>query len=422
MGRVVRRSTLIGLVAAHVLAGCASVEPHIAPTPAILKDPRVDFVAQVPAALRATSLPVFYATTRAPADEGHYGNADGGGMMLGVAQVRLGEPGWTWTQLVESNRASSVEHLRPGAVESIEEFGKADRSAELNEAERRFVAAVERQIERSSNSELVIYIHGYRVAFDEVTVQMGSFSHYLGEGATVTFQWPTGAMFWNYLTDCPRAERYIPDIVRLLELASRTSAGYINVMAYSCGSPLLASALAQLRARHPELGHAQLQKRYRLGNVIFAASDIDLKTFAREHVQPAIDLARHVVIYFSQLDRALGFSTLLAGASRLGKPDIADLSIDEIERLSDPRLQAINVTDVRGAHEMGGMKGHGYWYANEIISSDVALSLRYPIPPERRCLQNDPPGTRVWRIGSDYVDCVVRRLLEAFPQLQPAAR
>lgn len=342
--------------------------------------------------------------------------------MLGVAQVRLGEPGWTWTQLVESNRASSVEHLRPGAVESIEEFGKADRSAELNEAERRFVAAVERQIERSSNSELVIYIHGYRVAFDEVTVQMGSFSHYLGEGATVTFQWPTGAMFWNYLTDCPRAERYIPDIVRLLELASRTSAGYINVMAYSCGSPLLASALAQLRARHPELGHAQLQKRYRLGNVIFAASDIDLKTFAREHVQPAIDLARHVVIYFSQLDRALGFSTLLAGASRLGKPDIADLSIDEIERLSDPRLQAINVTDVRGAHEMGGMKGHGYWYANEIISSDVALSLRYPIPPERRCLQNDPPGTRVWRIGSDYVDCVVRRLLEAFPQLQPAAR
>jgi len=251
---------------------------------------------------------------------------------------------------------------------------------------------------------------------------MGSFSHYLGEGATVTFQWPTGAMFWNYLTDCPRAERYIPDIVRLLELASRTSAGYINVMAYSCGSPLLASALAQLRARHPELDHAQLQKRYRLGNVIFVASDIDLKTFASEHVQPALDLARHVVIYFSQLDRALGFSTLLAGASRLGKPDIADLSIDEIKRLSNSRLQAINVTDVRGAHEMGGMKGHGYWYANEVISSDVALSLRYPIPPERRCLENDPPGTRVWRIGSDYVDCVVARLLEAFPQLKPAER
>lgn len=139
-------------------------------------------------------------------------------------------------------------------------------------------------------------------------------------------------------------------------------------------------------------------------------------------MQPTLDLSRQVVIYFSQLDRALGFSTLLAGASRLGKPDIADLTIAEIERLSSPRLQAIDVTDVRGAHEMGGMRGHGYWYANEIISSDVALSLRYPIPPERRCLKNDPPGTRVWRIESDYVDCVISRLLAAFPQLQPAAR
>jgi len=116
MGRLLRTSTLVGCLAACVLAGCASVEPHLAPTPAILKDPRVDFAAQVPAALRSTHLPVFYATTRAPAAEGHYGNADGGGVTLGVAQVRLGEPGWTWTQLVESNRASSVEHPRLGAV------------------------------------------------------------------------------------------------------------------------------------------------------------------------------------------------------------------------------------------------------------------------------------------------------------------
>lgn len=49
---------------------------------------------------------------------------------------------------------------------------------------------------------------GYRVTFDEVAVRMGSFAHYLGHGAIVTFQWPTGPNFWNYLTDCPRAERY----------------------------------------------------------------------------------------------------------------------------------------------------------------------------------------------------------------------
>ena len=39
--------------------------------------------------------------------------------------------------------------------------------------------------------------------------------------------------------------------------------------------PLLASALARLRARHPELDRDALQRRYRIGNVIFVASDVD---------------------------------------------------------------------------------------------------------------------------------------------------
>ena len=165
-------------------------------------------------------------------------------------------------------------------------------------------------------------------------------------------------------------------------LLARSKAEHVNVMAYSCGSPLLASALARLRARHRELDREALQRRYRLGDVIFVASDVDLKTFARDHVQPALDLSRQVIVYFSTADRALGFSAMVAGVSRLGQPDISDLTVDELQRLgADPRFQAIDVTDVRGAHEMGGMKGHGYWYANEIISTDVTLALRYPIPP-----------------------------------------
>lgn len=409
-------SILTALVLA--LAGCASVEPHLVPTPAVLKDPRLDFVTPTPEALRTTHVPVFYGTTRGKSDEGHYGNADGGGMMLGVAQVRLGDPGMSWDDLIESHRASTVEQPRPGAVESVEEFGRANPDGTSDDAEQRFIAAIDTQIAKIPNQELIVYVHGYRVTFDEVAVQMGSFSHYLGQGATVTFQWPTGTMFWNYLTDCPRAERYIPDIERLLVLASRTRARYVNVMAYSCGSPLLASALARLRARDPQMDHDALQRKYHIGNVIFVASDVDLKTFAREHVTPALDLAQQVVIYFSRIDRALGFSSLLAGASRLGKPDIADLSVEDIRRLDNPRLQAIDVTSVRGAHEMGGMKGHGYWYANEVISSDVALSLRYPIPPANRCLENRPAGSHVWVIPENYVECVGGRLYSAFPELR----
>jgi esterase/lipase superfamily enzyme len=421
VSRGARSRVGVSCAALWLLAGC-TVEPHLMPTPAIFKDQRLDFAPALPVELRSTHLPVFYATTRAPAPAsktGHYVNARGEGMQLGVAEIRLGEPGWTFEDLVVSNRTNTVKQVRPGAVQGVEEFGKAREDGELGDAERRFLAQIHAQLSRAGNQELVLYVHGYRVTFDEVAVQMGSFAHFLGHGAMVTFQWPTGLYFWNYLTDCPRAERYIPDIERLIALLARSSTRNINVIGYSCGSPLLAAALVRLRMRHPEEGHEDLLKRYRLGNVIFVGSDVDLKTFAREHVPPALDLAQQVLVYASRRDRALFFSNLIAGASRLGKPDINDLTPRELERLAaDPRFQVIDVTDVRGAHEMGGMKGHGYWYANDWISTDVTVSLRHPIPPARRCLVNDPRRPRVWQIPEDYPRCVADRLLEALPALR----
>ncbi len=49
-----------------------------------------------------------------------------------------------------------------------------------------------------------------------------------------------------------------------------------------------------------------------------------------------------------------------------------DLTRQDLARLAaDSRFEVVDVTNVRGAHEMGGMKEHGYWYANEWISTDT---------------------------------------------------
>ena len=81
-------------------------------------------------------------------------------------------------------------------------------------------------------------------------------------------------------------------------------------------------------------------------------------------------------------------------------------------------MARVPVTDVRGAHEMGGMRGHGYWYSNEWIATDVVLLLRYPIPPEKRCLVQAGKAKTVWGFPADYPDCVAQRLLEARPELK----
>jgi esterase/lipase superfamily enzyme len=214
-GRAPRRLFAAALA---VIAGCAS-DPHLMPAPVVFKDERLDLATALPAELRSTRLPVFYATTRAPVpagEPGHYTNSPGDGVTLGVADVRLGEPGGTWSDLTASDRTSTVGEVRPGAVERIQEFGRVDGEGAPGEAERRFLAAIDARLASVRNRQLVLYVNGYRVTFDEVAVLMGSFAHYLGHGAMVTFQWPTGQYFWNYLTDCPRAERYISDIERLI--------------------------------------------------------------------------------------------------------------------------------------------------------------------------------------------------------------
>jgi esterase/lipase superfamily enzyme len=172
------------------------------------------------------------------------------------------------------------------------------------------VAAVDRQVQASSTGEAVIYVPGYRVTFDQVLVFMGAWAHYLGRSsAVVAFSWPTGTRVWNYFLDCRRAQAFVPDIERLIALvAEKTQARRLNLIAFSCGSPLLAEALVKLRARHPEEDHAALQRRYRIGNALFVAADIDLKTFARAHLPAVSDVAVRTLVYVSKDDGALKWS------------------------------------------------------------------------------------------------------------------
>src|SRR5574341_1481435 len=83
--------------ALSAVGGCATTgDPYMPPTPAVFKIESIDFEPHLPAAVRTTKVPVFFATTRAPAEEeaGHYRNAADENIRIGVAHVGLGEPGW----------------------------------------------------------------------------------------------------------------------------------------------------------------------------------------------------------------------------------------------------------------------------------------------------------------------------------------
>ena len=415
---------VLALVIATVTIGaCATPDGyHLMATPVVYKDPELNFESQIPPAKRSVDASMYYETRRAPVaagEPGYYGDEPSDEVRIGVATIQLAPSGWTFEQFRNAARQSTAEKPMYGKVERIEELGTVRTGQARTAGERELIARINAQLAGREKPEVILYVHGYRVTFDEVAVMMGSLSANLGYNVTTAFAWPTGQHWWNYLSDCPNAEKYIPDIERMIDLLSRTKARYVNLLAYSCGSPLLAEALAHLRTRFPDDGHEALAKRYRIGTVIFAASDIDLKTFARDHIPPIMDLSQQTIVYISRRDAALGFSSIVAGASRIGRPDIDELSHKDVERIAaDPRLQAINVTNVRGSHEMGGISGHGYWYANEWIATDVLLALRYPIPPEKRCLERMRGKSNTWTFPTNYADCVSQRLLDAYPELK----
>ena len=410
------------LVQVGLLVACSGGDDDVAwtmmPAPIIMQDPRFDFTRLVAPENRDTDVSVLYATRRAPAPEGareRYLRSAGDSVRLGLAHVELGEPGGSFADLVESDRTSSVDALRPARVTSVEEFGKLG-----SNAEQAFIAAIDRQVRASRTGEAVIYVPGYRVTFDQVMVLMGSWGHYLGRSsAVVAFSWPTGTQFWNYLLDCRRARAFIPEIEQLVSLvAERSQAKRLNLIAFSCGAPLLAEALVRLRDRHPEEDHAALQRRYRIGNAIFVAADIDLGTFTRSQLPALSDIAVRTQVYVSEDDAALKFSSFLSGASRLGRPRLGELTRDDLETLaSNQQLVGIDVAGVYGAHELRGIRGHGYWVANTRVSTDVLLSMVYPFDPAWRGLVHEPDRS-MWTFPDDFPQRVGDALYKAAPALR----
>jgi hypothetical protein len=154
-----RRGALL-LALVMLMGGCRGDEPEwtMFPAPIIMQDPRLDFTRFVAPQNRTTDVDVLYATTRAPAPAGaveRYLRRPGDQVRLGLARVKLGEPGWSFADLVESDRTNTIEKLRPARVISVEEFGHMG-----GPADEALIAAINRQVDASRTGEAVIYLPG----------------------------------------------------------------------------------------------------------------------------------------------------------------------------------------------------------------------------------------------------------------------
>ena len=233
-----------------------------------------------------------------------------------------------------------------------------------------FYQQLREQVASSPDRELLVFVHGFNVTFEDAARRTAQMAHDLKlQGAPVFYSWPADKYFLlTYGKDESSVSWSAPHLKEfLLELVHNTDARAINLVAHSMGNLALTTALREI--------DLQLRDEARLFNqVVLAAPDIDADDF-RDNIAPAIQrTAKQVTLYASSNDIALGASRLLHRNPRAGDTSRGLVLV--------PGMVTIDVSNIDG-----GPWGHSYYGASDPVLRDLHLLLT-SLPPERRTWLN----------------------------------
>jgi len=191
-----------------------------------------------------------------------------------------------------------------------------------------------------------------------------------------------------------------------LEILGRYSnARNIDILAYSAGAQVLSPALAELRQKYDDEDIDQLKKRLRLGEIYFAAPDVDFRVFL-ENLATYIDLPKHVTLALNPDDSVLKYAARHHKVSRAGRPDPNELSGEETQWVIDAsRKMPLDILWITSETIPDMDKGsHSFWYSHPWVSTDVLVQFLFQARPEDRGLAEyeGEMGGRIWYFPEDY--------------------
>ncbi len=438
------RTSLV-LLTLLFLVGCQSTV-HLMPTPVVMQAGKHDPFTKTPESERSSSIIVGYATNRMPigAKQSRFYSRDfDQDIRMGLAEVRIGAGDQSWEEIhkLSIEGAGKLESIL--SLQQVSEQGvlKEDDSLEtlppeLKDLFLRFNEA----IEDSATRDITIYVHGANNNFYRTASQAAQYRHFTGRQVIVVlYSWPSAESIIRYGTDIRNIVKTVPTFVRFVKLlAKHTNARKINILAYSAGATLTTKSLAVLGRDTSQLDRESYRQSLRLGSIYFAAPDTDFDEFVEEY-RSYQDIVDNVTMTMNRYDSVLGIATeehrsrhenilhtsdqQRSGKSRLGKPDIDDLTTEQanwiLEQTQKPNFTVI---DIDPKTIPGMAKGsHDYWYQSPWVSTDALLDLNFHALPEDRGLTSvtTKRGARIWYFPADYetrVDEALDRLSEKIQQ------
>jgi hypothetical protein len=395
-----------------LLAGCQPTV-YLMPTPEVLRGGQIDpFAVNVEEALDR-DVRVAYATNRMHSPDSSrwpYITLFDQHLRLGIATVRLGKNVLSADELHVSSTAAERELDIPLFLVDTRQdavLEAQDRGSPLPREAAEFFEDINALLARSRDPDITVYVHGANNTFYRASAQAAQYAHFTGRNSVVIFfSWPSAESILRYAVDVNNARRTVPVFAHLIELlAQHTDARYIDVLAYSAGAQVLSPALAALRAREPLQDERTLRKRLRLGEIYFAAPDVDFSGFLRD-LATYDDMVQHVTLALNPNDQVLALAARHHGVSRAGRPDPNELTEDETRLVRAAfNEMSFDLLWVDPDAIPGLARGaHDFWYNHPWISTDVLIQLLFQARPEDRglLLVEDTEGRRAWTFGPDY--------------------
>lgn len=408
---------LAGLLAVWMLTGCSTPSNlTLMPKPVIYQNSKIDPFAHLTPEHQTTLIHVFYATNRRPRtskNELLYGNSLDSSVHLGEATIRMGGPDDDWEEILSSSLAEPQLVSVPLTLETVFEtalYPSDDnrKDSHLTPEQQDFIDAINRALDKATDKEIMVYVHGTKVDFANAAILTAEVVHFSGRDFVgLAFSWPSHQNILYYLAgvDVRRALNSSSALTSVLVfLSEHTKAEHINILAYSAGGKVVSKALNEMRHRFSALKPAELREKFRIASVVFAAADVSIDTFF-DRLPSISELADQVVITVTDDDNALKAAERFMG----GKIRVGDEKAEIIEEafILENKLANVEIIDVSYGREVRGFDifGHHYWYRHPWMSSDIVFLMRTDLPAHRRGLTpTELEG--IWYLSPDYPENV----------------
>ena len=217
---------------------------------------------------------------------------------------------------------------------------------------------------RAANSDVVLFVHGFNISFNEsieVSLRMVQRTGILA--IPVAYSWPSRARFSAYGADYDRNEWTIEHLQDFIQdvISALPEGKVLHVVAHSMGNRALLDAL--LRTHLPER---------RLGQLIMIAPDVDSEIFKDEVLRAGP--FRRKTLYVSRHDLALrAAGWLRSGLPRAGDANEQYVVVKGLDTIDTSPLKA-------------GKVGHSVYDYSQLVFDDIGAVLRDQQPAARKLI------------------------------------